>query len=219
MTARLAIVLLALAAPAAAAQRQGLLPLGNPGALVEVDSSLAHRARDRGAANALIAFAEDSAEVIAGQPAPLRAWLKGHDAAPWFAARRTEAAYAACDGTAGITTGSWRDGGFALVWHRQKALDYRWVLAAIGPAPAQSAHADWITGKLADCPPRDADAAPGERALPAPLPPLPGATDRHDGRSQDGSLVWTTARAADGAALFAAWLWQDGAWHRIGGQG
>lgn len=207
-----------LAGTAANAQRKpvALLPLGNPGALVEVESDLAHRARDRGAANALIALSEEGAQVIAGSAEPLRAWLKGHDAAPWFVLRRTDAAYAACDGTAGVTTGYWRDGWYTMVWHRQKALNYRLVLTAVGPAAAPPAAPDWITGKVADCPPR-ADAEP--RPLPAALPALAGASDRIDARSDDGSLIWARARGADGAQILAVWLWRDGAWHRIGGQG
>ena len=209
-----------LAATDANAQRKpvALLPLGNPGALVEAESALTHRARDRGAANAMVALSEDGAEVIAGSAEPVRAWVKAHDVAPWFVMRRTDAAYAACDGTAGVTTGYWRDGWYTLVWRRQKALDYRVVLAVVGPAAMRPAAPDWITGKVADCPPRG-EVGPGPRPLPAPLPALAGGADRIDARSDDGSLIWARARGTDGTPIVAVWLWRDGAWQRVGGQG
>jgi len=206
---------LALVPLAAQAQstRRGLTPLGNPGALVEADAALVHRARDRGAIAALTDLADEAAQVPGAPAGALRGWLKAHDVAAWFADRRTDAVYAACDGTAGISTGVWRGGWFALVWKRQKRLDYKWLLADAGPLAHLPAPPDWITGKLADCPPRGDPAIP--RALPAALPALdlPAGATVQDARSDDGSLVWRTIALPGGAHRLVAWFWQDGAWH------
>jgi hypothetical protein len=215
-----ALLLAPLAAQAQSSKR-GLTPLGNPGALVEADAALAHLARDRGAGAAMAAMADDAAAVASAPASPARSWLKAHNVAPWFADRRTDAVYAACDGTAGISTGVWRGGWFALVWKRQKKLDFKWLLADAGTLDVLPPPPDWITGKLADCPPRgDAGTPPPPpgppvlRPLPAAMPAIdaPAGAPVHDGRSNDGSLVWRTIDLPDGTHRLLAWFWQDGAW-------
>ncbi len=217
-----------IAGPALAqSSRQGLTPLGNPSALVEVESALAHLARDKGAGAALAATADDTAELLTPARTPARAWLKAHDASAWFDARQTATTWASCDGTAGVSAGIWRGGWFATVWKRQKKLDFRWVLADAGPLAVIPPAPDWITGKLADCPPRPAaeeDAGDHRRGVPTPLRPLPGAlppsdapagADSRDGRSDDGSLVWRGTVLPGGAHRLQVWIWQDGAMHGV----
>ncbi len=192
----------------------GLTPLGNPSELEAAESALAHAAHDRGANAALAAAAEPGAEVLGPVRSPARAWLKAHDAAPWFADRQTGTVWASCDGTAGVTSGVWREGWFATVWKRQKKLDFKWLLVAAAPLATRPPAPDWITGKLADCPPRGAR-GPGLRPLPGVIPtPAPGA-DSSDGRSDDGSLVWRSTVAPDGSRALHVWIWQDGTMHAV----
>ena len=225
---RCTVAALLIAAPAfAQSSRQGLTPLGNPSALVEAESALAHLARDKGAGAALAATADDGAEVLSPARTPARAWLHAHDATPWFDARQTANTWASCDGTAGVSAGTWRGGWFATVWKRQKKLNFRWVLADAGPLAVIPPSPDWITGKLADCPPRppaDEDAADHRRAGPAPARPLPAAmpasdapagADSRDGRSDDGSLVWRSTVLPGGAHRLQVWIWIDGALHGV----
>jgi hypothetical protein len=159
--------------------------------------------------------------VLGPQRAPVRAWLHAHDAAAWFADRHTDAAFASCDGTAGVSAGTWQGGWYAMVWKRQKKLDYKWLLADAAPLAAMPPGSDFITGKLADCPPRPAPedgprpAAPALRALPGALPPPPADADSRDGRSDDGSLVWRSSVMPDGAHALRVWIWQDGAMHAV----
>ncbi len=203
----------------AQASKRGLTPLGNPSALVEAESALAHLARDKGANTALAVMSEDTAEVLAPARTPLRTWLKAHDAAVWFADRRTDRVWAACDGTAGVSTGSWRGGWFATIWKRQKKLDFKWLLIDATPLAVVPPAPDWITGKVADCPARSTQeegarlASPVLRPLPGPMPPLeaPAGTDSRDGRSDDGSLVWRSTVLPDGSRRLCVWIWQDGA--------
>lgn len=197
-------VLAALAAlPGVALARQGLTPLGNPGELVAAESALAHRAHDKGANAALVAMALDSAELIDPVRTPARTWLKTHDAAAWFVDRQVANVWASCDGTFGVSTGLWQGGWFALVWQRQKKLDFKWLLADAAPLAAKPPAPDWITGKVADCPARDAP-------MPGP-PPAPAGADSRDGRSVDGSLVWRSTVMPDGSRALRVWIWQAGA--------
>jgi hypothetical protein len=204
--------------------RHGLTPLGNPSALVEAESALAHLARDKGANAALATTADDTAELLSPARTAARSWLKAHDAAPWFADRRTDTVWASCDGTAGVSAGTWRGGWFATVWKRQKKLDFKWLLVDAAPLSALPAAPDWITGKVADCPPRPApedgprpSGPPALRPLPAAMPPLeaPAGADSHDGRADDGSMVWRSIVLPDGARHLHVWIWQDGAFHAV----
>ena len=208
----------------AQSSKRGLTPLGNPSALVEAESALAHLARDKGANTALANTGEETAEMIAPARSAVRVWLKAHDATPWFADRRTDTAWAACDGTAGVSAGTWRGGWFATVWKRQKKLDFKWVLTDAGPLVAVPPAPDWITGKVADCPPRPAPAdgprpsgPPLLRALPAAMPAndAPTGSDSRDGRSDDGSLVWRSAVLPDRSRQLQVWIWLDGAFRAV----
>jgi hypothetical protein len=222
--AHLAVLALCLAPGLAQASGRGLTPLGNPGALVEAEGALAHRVRDKGADAALAATADEAAELIAPARQAARPWLKAHDATAWFADRRTDTAWASCDGTAGITLGTWRGGWFATVWKRQKKLDFKWLLIDAAPLPTLPPAPDWITGKVADCPPRPAPAngqrpagPPVLRALPAAMPAIaaPAGADSQDGRSDDGSMVWRSTVMPDGSRRLRVWVWQDGAYQAV----
>jgi hypothetical protein len=118
--------------------------------------------------------------------------------------------WASCDGTAGLSTGVWRGGWFVTVWKRQKKLYYKWVLADAAPLSTMPPPPDWITGKLADCPPRaPRDAAPtNPRPLPAAIPP--GEPGSRDGRSDDGSLAWRSTVLPNGSHSLRVWAFQDG---------
>ena len=210
--------------------RGGLTPTGNPSALVEAESALAHLARAKGANAALAATGDETAEFVAPARSPAKLWLKTHDASAWFAGRQTGMVWASCDGTAGVSAGIWDGGWFAVVWKRQKKLDYKWLLADAAPLATMPPAPDWITGKLADCPPRiphedgpperkrtDQAGPPPLRPLPAAVPPLDahaGAASR-DGRSDDGSLVWRSTILPDGSRSLHVWIWQDGAMHGV----
>ena len=181
---------------------------------------MAHHAREKGANTALAATAEDTAEVLGTTRSPARTWLKVHDASAWFADRQTANVWTSCDGTAAVSTGLWRGGWFATVWKRQKKLDFKWLLADAGPLATTPPPVDWVTGKVADCPPRGEAGQSGPPMLPplpAPMPPpnTPAGADNRDGRSNDGSLVWRSSVLPDGAHALHVWLWQDGALHAV----
>ncbi|WP_353226383.1 hypothetical protein [Novosphingobium sp.] len=208
-----------------------MTPAGNPAALVASDSALAHLARDKGANAALGLNADDAGVLFAPARTPARTWLKSHDAAAQFVNRQTASVWVACDGSAGISAGLWgRDGAaagwFAVVWKRQKKGGYKWLLADAAPLAPLPRSSDFITGKVAECPSRlaraDGDGPPPKKPAVVMLPPLPAAIpapiaggDSVDGRSDDGSLVWRSTVAPDGARHLIAWTFHDGAMQAV----
>jgi len=193
------LIALTLAPTLACAQSsRGPAPRGNPSELVAAESALAHLAHDKGANAALLAYADDAAEFVAPARTPAKAWVKTHDATPWFAGRQTGYVWASCDGTAGVSTGLWSGGWFATVWKQQKKFNYKWVLTDAGALSTLPAAPDWVTGKLADCP-----------HGPVTMPPLDAGSV--EGRSHDGSLAWRTTVKPDGSRTLRVWAWLDGA--------
>lgn len=177
---------------------------GNPSALVAAEGALAAQARVRGPGAAFAAAATGDAA---------HAWLKSHDAAAQLAQRHVATIWMACDGSAGVSSGTAGGSRFATVWKRQKKGDYKWVLTAAAPRGPDDEAADWVTGKLADCPPRpmrDADDRPRDAKAPRPLPGAlpPADPGMIDGRSDDGSLAW---RSDGDARRLVLWMWRDGA--------
>lgn len=232
----LPLALLALSAPTTtSAQPRGgsgsITPAGNPSALIAAESAFARLAREKGQWTAFAATAAETAEMFVPQRVLAKAWLKGRANPPSAVQWQPSAVWISCDGSAGVTFGAFHgngEGWFSTVWERQKKSDYKWVLDQGGDLTAPLAGADFITGKVADCvarprrnplaeappplpkPPRDA--APPQRPLAGPIPPLAMAAgaDSKDGRSVDGTLAWRSAVLPGGTRLWTVWMWQDG---------
>lgn len=236
MTRFLPLALLALAAPASAlAQPHGapgtITPAGNPSALIAAESAFARLAREKGQWTAFAETAAETAEMFVPHRVLAKAWLKGRDNPPKPVQWQPGAVWISCDGSAGVTFGAFGgngEGWFSTVWERQKNGAYKWVLDQGGTLGTPLPDSDFITGKVADCPPRphreaaadDAppppkprrDAPPPQRPLAGPIPPqttVAGA-DSKDGRSSDGSLAWRSTVLPGGTRLWTVWMWQDG---------
>jgi len=240
------LVLLALALPAAAQDRRGpppgfgsgITPIGNPSALIAAEIAFARAAREKGQWTAFAETSAEDAEMFVPERVLAKAWLKGRANPPQAVQWQASSAWISCDGSAGVTFGGYQAGGangwFSTVWQRQrKKGDYKWVLDQGGDLAAPLAGSDFITGKVADCPPRphrdpladapppppkpDKNAPPPMRPLPGPIPPLsavPGA-DSKDGRSIDGTLVWRSTVLPGGTRGWTVWLWQDGKMNEV----
>ena len=239
------LLLLALTAPAMAkAQPLGaqrvVTPAGNPSALIAAEIAFARAAREKGQWTAFAETAAEEAEMFAPQRVPAKAWLKGRANPPAAVQWQASAAWISCDGSAGVTFGAYQAGAddkaaggwFSTVWQRQrKKGDYKWVLDQGGALAARLAGADFITGKVADCPPRPrrdplADEPPpppprkpDKTAPPPPPRPLagpiphfagPAGADSKDGRAVDGTLAWRSTVLPGGTRLWTVWMWQDG---------
>jgi len=231
------LALLALALPAAAEDRRpSVTPIGNPSALIAAESAFARLARDKGQWTAFAATSTEEAEMFVPERVLAKTWLKGRANPPQAVQWQPSAVWMSCDGSAGVTFGGYQVGGgngwFSTVWLRQrKKGDYKWVLDQGGDLAAPLAGADFITGKVADCPPRthrdpladepppkpDKNAPPPPRPLAGPIPLLaavPGS-DSKDGRSIDGTLAWRSTVLPGGTREWTVWLWQDGKMNEV----
>ncbi len=220
----LLLALLALAAPAiAVAQPTGaprvVTPAGNPSALIAAESAFARAAREKGQWTAFAATAAETAEMFVPQRVLAKAWLKGR-ANPQIPVQwQPSAVWISCDGSAGVTFGSYSGGDsagqgggsaglgggrgwFSTVWQRQKKGDYQWLLDQGGTLTEPLAGADFIAGKVAPCPPRprrdplaDEPPPPPKRsgdAPPAPRPlagPIPPLGAPAGADSKDGRSI------------------------------
>lgn len=235
----LPLALLVLAVPAAAQDsRPAVTPIGNPSALIAAESAFARAAREKGQWTAFAATATDEAEMFVPQRVLAKVWLKGRANPPQAVQWQPSSVWISCDGSAGVTFGAFSGNGtgwFSTVWQRQpKKGDYKWVLDQGGDLATPLAGADFITGKVADCPPRprrdplaDDPPPPRKPAKDAPPPPprplagpipalvaVPGA-DSKDGRSIDGTLAWRSTVLPGGTREWTVWLWQDGKMNEV----
>ncbi len=244
------VLLTALAVPAAAQDHRGgapaVTPIGNPSALIAAESAFARLAREKGQWTAFAATATDEAEMFVPQRVVAKLWLKGRANPAQAVQWQPSMVWMSCDGSAGVTFGAYQAGGgyqagqapnssggwFSTVWQRQrKKGDYKWLLDQGGDLASPLAGADFITGKVADCPPRprrdpltDAppkpkrgDPPPPPRPLAGPIPPLavvPGS-DSKDGRSVDGTLAWRSTVLPGGTRDWTVWMWQDGKMNEV----
>ena len=231
--------LLALATTASAQPRSSITPAGNPSALIAAESAFARLAREKGQWTAFADTAAETAEMFVPQRVLAKVWLKGRANPPVPVQWQPSAVWISCDGGAGVTFGAVQGGGngwFSTVWERQKKGAYKWVLDQGGALAAPLPGADFITGKVADCPlrsprnllaeeppppkpvlakpPRDAPSTsvPPQRPLAGPIPPLeaPAGAESKDGRSNDGTLAWRSTVLPGGTRLWTVWMWQDG---------
>ncbi|MEI6643376.1 MAG: hypothetical protein WCL10_15180 [Novosphingobium sp.] len=229
------LILLALAVPAAAQERRAppsgsaVTPIGNPSALIAAEIAFARLAREKGQWTAFAETAAEEAEMFVPQRVAAKAWLKGRANPPQTVQWQPSLVWISCDGSTGVTFGGFQagqaNGWFSTVWQRQrKKGDYKWLLDQGGDLAAPLAGSDFMTGKVADCPPRlrrdplaDApplpkNAPPPPRPLAGPIPPLAAAagSDSKDGRSVDGTLAWRSTVLPGGTREWTVWLWQDG---------
>ena len=226
------LALLAFASPLAAQEsRPAVTPAGNPSALIAAESAFARLAREKGQWTAFAATSADEAEMFVPQRVLAKIWLKGRANPAETVQWQPNRVWMSCDGSAGVTFGGYHagtaSGWFSTVWQRQKKGEYKWVLDQGGDLAAPLSGADFITGKVADCPPRphrdpladepprprkhDRNAPPPLRPLAGPIPALatvPGA-DSADGRSIDGTLAWRSTVLPGGTREWTVWLWQD----------
>lgn len=234
--------LLALSLPAAAQEsRPAVTPIGNPSALIAAESAFSRMAREKGQWTAFAATATDDAEMFVPQRVLAKVWLKGRANPPQAVQWHPSSVWISCDGSAGVTFGAFHGSGtgwFSTVWQRQrKKGDYKWVLDQGGDLIAQLSGPDFITGKVADCPPRprrdpladdpppppkgqrgpDKNALAPMRPLAGPVPPLaaPDGSDSKDGRSIDGTLAWRSTVLPGGTREWTVWLWQDGKMNEV----
>lgn len=224
---------LMLAAPAFAQRAGGdpraMTPVGNPSALVAAELAFARLAQEKGQWTAFDATADDEAEMFVPQRTLARPWLKKRANPPQAVQWQAQKAWVSCDGSAGVTYGAYQapgggNGWFSTVWKRDRKGQYKWVLDQGADLASPLPAADWLEGKVADCPtrprrpegegptpPRPQKGPPPMRPLAGPIPPVSAPqADNKDGQANDGSLAWRSTVQGDGSRVWTVWMWKDG---------
>lgn len=210
LIAALAAALVAGCASDGPSARDGRLDLGgprerdelvvaNPSAVIATELAFARMAREKGQWTAFREYATDEAlwpspalanvkQNLAGAADPAQAIVWGPDAV-----------WVSCDGSFALSTGpatypNGRRGRFATIWQRQRDGDYRWVLDQGFDLEADHAPAEMIAAQVADCP-------PGYSQWSRRRPEVRRGEAWGSGRSNDGTLEWTTTVAADCARV------------------
>ncbi|MBU6266036.1 MAG: hypothetical protein KGN34_00765 [Sphingomonadales bacterium] len=221
------VPLLLLAATAAPAQervdpRKGP-PHGpgwaDPSDVLAAEIAFSRLAQDKGQWTAFRATAAPNAQQFNNGPVRVADDLKGRKDPPVAVKWQPHAVWMACDGSYAVTRGAWQGpkatGWFITVWQRQKKGGYKWVLDQGDALQTPLAAPEFLTAKVAECPPRKRpDGNPGH----APNPPAPDRNapppDYTSAHSDDGTLTWATTATATGHH-FAVTLRQDGVPHEV----
>lgn len=195
-------------------QRLAMGSLNVPAEIVAADRALARLARDKGLASALAATAAPDAQVLLPDAAPgqlalrVAAWLKTRPSLPPAPGWNTSQVWLSCDGSHAASQGP----GYSIIWQRQPKGSYHWLLLDWRmAAQALPTNGDeWITGKVAECPPRS-QPAPQPRAKAAVAAPVVRHVSGHiSGQSPDGTLAWAMSLPATGTRQLSLKLWRDG---------
>ena len=162
-----------------------------PGQVIATERAFARMAREKGTWTAFRHYATGDALSPSPTLSSVQAGLKGLADPAQPILWGPDAAWSSCDGSFAVTTGeaafpSGRKGRFLTVWQRQTDGEYRWVLdqgfdSAGGPIDPES-----IPAKVAECP-----------RGPRPSRDVRRGEAWGGGTSNDGTLTWSTAIAAD----------------------
>ncbi len=185
----------------------------NPSAVIAAELAFAREAREEGTWTAFRKYSTDDAlwpapalsnvrQDLADTPDPAEAIVWGPDAV-----------WVSCDGSFALSTGpatypTGRRSRFATIWQRQRNGEYRWVLDQGFDLEEGYAAAEMIGARVADCP----ESRPRQRV---------GRFEVRrgeawgSGRSNDGTLEWTTALAADCSRTFSVRIVQGGTMSEI----
>lgn len=172
----------------------------DPSKVIAAELAFARMAREKGTWTAFRETSTDDAlwpsppayanvrQDLDGVPDPAQPILWGPDAV-----------WVSCDGSFALSTGpatqpNGRRSRFATIWQRQRDEDYRWVLDQGFDLEAGYAEPEMIGAKVADCPPGERWDSRRSRTR---RPEVQRGAAWGSGRSNDGTLEWTTSIAAD----------------------
>lgn len=181
----------------------------NPSDVIAAELAFARAARDKGTWTAFRTYAtrdaqwpgprwENVQDALRGVPDPAQAIV-------W----EPDMVWASCDGSFALSTGpaTYPDGRrtrFATIWQRQNDGDYRWVLDQGLDLEPGYAPPEMISARVADC-------ANGRLTRSGRLPGARRSDSWSAGQSDDATLAWSTALAADCSRTLVVSARQDGA--------
>jgi len=180
----------------------------NPSAVIAAELAFARMARERGTWTAFREYSTADALWPSPSLTNVRRDLAGTADPAEPIVWGPDAVWASCDGSFAVSTGpatypGGRRGRFATVWQRQRSGEYRWVLDQGFDLEADYAAPEMIAARVAECPP--------DRARPNRRPEVRRGEAWGSGRSNDGTLEWSTAVAADCSRTLTVRVVQSGA--------
>lgn len=197
-------------------QARGRMAYANPSAAIAAELAFARLAQEKGQWTAFKATAAPDAVMFTPAMVLAQAWLKDRPNPATGLTWQPHQVWSSCDGSLMVTNGAWqkpgnKHGWFTTVWQRQPKGGYKWVLDHGDETKDPVAAPDMIAARVADCPERRMgprpSGKPSKQAKPVPIPFDP---TRREGRSDDGSLIWTVTSDATGARDFTAQMRIEG---------
>jgi hypothetical protein len=184
----------------------------DPSSVIAAELAFARMAREKGTWTAFRETAKDSALWPAPALSNVRRDLEGRPDPAQPIVWGPDAVWVSCDGSFALSTGpatlaNGRRTRFATIWQRQRDFDYRWVLDQGFDLEANYAEPEMIGARVADCP----AGFGGERRRRNWRPAVQDGAAWGSGRSNDGTLEWTTAIAADCSRTLSVRMVQGGA--------
>lgn len=199
------LALLALPSVASPRERRPLRPVANPSAVIAAELAFARMARERGQWTAFRKTATKDAVWPGPKWESVQSSLKGKADPAQAIVWEPDIVWASCDGSFALSSGpatypGGSRGRFATIWQRQADGEYRWVLDQGFDLEAGYDAPGMIPARVAECRPQ----RPRKAAKPRRGEPWQA------GRSDDGSLSWDTALAADCRRTFVVNALRDG---------
>ena len=214
---RSALVIAALLSLAACTTADGgrreLSLRANPSEVIATELSFARAARERGTWTAFREFATDDAQWPGPGWENVQAALKAAPDPAQPIVWQPDQVWASCDGSFALSSGpATHPGGkrsrFATIWQRQNDGEYRWVLDQGFDLEAGYAAPEMIPARVADCP-------AGRTFRFGRNPKAQRAPAWSSGKSDDGTLAWTTELRPDCSRVLAVSAKREGAMSEV----
>ena len=167
----------------------------SPSAVIATELAFARMAREKGTWTAFREYSTEDALWPAPALANVQQSLAGTADPAEPIVWNPDAVWLSCDGSFALSTGpatqpNGRRSRFATIWQRQRKGEYRWVLDQGFDLEGGYEPAEMIGAKVADCP-------AGIARVPIRREEVRRSGAWGSGRSNDGTLEWTTTVAAD----------------------
>jgi hypothetical protein len=180
----------------------------NPSAVIAAELAFARAAREDGTWTAFREFSTEDALWPAPALTNVRRDLAGQADPAEPIVWAPDAVWVSCDGSFALSTGpatypGGRRARFATIWQRQRNGEYRWVLDQGFELEPGYAAPEMIGARITECP-EGFDHSPRRR------PEVRRGEAWGSGRSNDGTLEWSTAIAADCSRTFTVRASQSG---------
>ena len=204
---------LAACAPGYGSGSRPLALRANPSDVIATELAFARAARDRGTWTAFRDYATRDAQWPGPQWESVQTALKGVSDPAQAIVWQPDLVWASCDGSFALSTGpathpNGKRTRFATIWQRQSNGEYRWVLDQGFDLETGYTEPEMIPARVADC--------PSGRNFRTGRPDQARRADAwSSGRSDDGTLTWSTELALDCSRTLVVSAMKNGAMSEV----